>query len=309
MNKAIIFDIQRFSLHDGPGIRTLIFFKGCSLQCKWCSNPEGISHEPEIRNDNRRCSQCGLCKANCPRSAISETASGVRIDRSLCTKCGICTEACPRGALSLWGKTYTVQELFELAARDKPFFESSGGGVTLGGGEPLAYSESATELLKLCKENGINTAIETAGNYPWENLENAAPFCDTIYYDLKAANCNAYVKCTGQNSTQIFDNLSRLDSLISSFKEKPKLIVRTVIVSEYNFTPTDYHNLAVYLGGLTSIEAVEILPFHNFGQNKYQQLDRSYHFRDYRNILPDDVVEYKKIMEAAGLKASVAEIG
>jgi pyruvate formate lyase activating enzyme len=306
MIKATIFDIQRFSLHDGPGIRTLIFFKGCSLKCEWCSNPEGIRHEPEIRNDKRLCRECGLCVQTCPNKAISKGEGGVYIDRNKCRVCGSCTEICPAGALRRWGDDYTVQQLFDIAKRDMPFYESSGGGVTLGGGDPLLQNEAAVELLAMCKNNGINTAIETAGNYPWEYLENAVPYCDTIHFDLKGWDAETCRKHTGADTHQVIGNLRRLNGLIASMKNKPRLIVRTVILPDYNYTTEDYRHMAGLLTGLSSVDRVEVLPFHNYGQNKYNQLDRPYRFCDRNNLKPEDVEEYRAIIEHAGLPVMVA---
>ena len=308
MKEAIVFDIQRFSLHDGPGIRTLIFFKGCSLACDWCSNPEGIRFEPEIRNDGRLCIGCGKCVQVCPVRAIAGGQDGVSIDRKACSKCGTCIASCPSKTLSWWGKSYMVQQLFELARRDKPFYESSGGGVTLGGGDPLLQNEPAIELLKMCKENGINTAIETAGNYPWEYLENAAPHCDTIHFDLKAWDNERYRKNTGIGNEQIIKNLQRLDSLIAAGGSKAKLIIRTVVLPGRNYTLADYQKAAKFLAGLKSIERVELLPFHNLGENKYRQLDRPYSFQGSNNLKPEKVEEYKLIMKKTGLPVKVATI-
>lgn len=308
MKEALIFDIQRFSLHDGPGIRTLIFFKGCSLTCEWCSNPEGIRFEPELRNDRRLCAGCGKCLQNCPSGAVSAGREGIAIDRVKCRKCGVCVENCTPKALSWWGQWYTVQQLYDQARRDKPFYESSGGGVTLGGGDPLLQNKPAIALLKICRENGINTAIETAGNYKWEYLENAAPYCDTIHFDLKAWNGKTSRRCTGVDNTRILENLRRLDSLIAGWEVRPRLIVRAVIMPGNNYTPENFREAAVFFGGLRALERLELLPFHNLGEYKYDQLERPYRFRGNNNLKAEDLEEYKSILEQMGLPVTVSTI-
>ena len=308
MKEAVIFDIQRFSLHDGPGIRTLFFFKGCSLACNWCSNPEGIRFEPEIRNDTRHCISCGKCMEVCPLQAIQKDVEGVSIDRGVCDKCGLCTEVCPSKALSWWGKRYSVEELFELAKRDKPFYESSGGGITLGGGDPLLQKDAAVALLKLCQEKGINTSIETAGNYPWENLEEIAPFCNIIHFDLKGWDRSRHVQNTGVDNNRIIDNLVKLDKFIADHRSSAKLIIRTVILPGQNYTTDDYRQLGVFLADLKSVDKIEILPFHNLGENKYRQLDRSYILKGSHNLKLDEIEAYRQIMKEVGLNVKVSSI-
>jgi len=308
LKEAVIFDIQRFSLHDGPGIRTLIFFKGCSLMCEWCANPEGISFGPDLRNDRRRCTKCGKCLQSCAYGAVSIENQNVAIDRTKCRKCGMCVQNCAASALTWWGKKYTVQELYDLARRDEPFYNRSGGGVTLGGGDPLLQNEQAVALLMLYKKNGFNTAIETAGNYPWEYLENAAPYCDTIHFDLKACNSETYERHTQSGGARVFENLLRLDDLMTHMERRPKLILRTVILPGINYTVSGYHELAEFLLQLKCLDRIEILPFHNLGQNKYDQLERAYRFRGKNNLKPEDVSEYKFVLEQVGLPVSISSI-
>lgn len=308
LKEALIFDIQRFSLHDGPGIRTLIFFKGCSLACEWCSNPEGIHHNPELRNDRRLCAGCGKCLQNCPAGAVSVGREGVAINRKRCRKCGLCVENCVPKALSWWGKRYTVQQLYDQARRDKPFYESSGGGVTLGGGDPLLQNEQSVALLKICRENGINTAIETAGNYPWEFLETAAVYCDTIHFDIKGWGDDVYRRCVGVGNARILENLRRLDGLIAGWENRPRLIVRTVILPGHNYTPDSFLEMAAFLKDLRALERVEVLPFHNLGEYKYDQLEKSYRFRGMNNLKAEDIEEYKSILEQAGLPVTISTI-
>ena len=306
MKKALIFDIQHFSIHDGPGIRTLIFFKGCSLSCKWCANPEGISPLPDIKQTALRCIGCGACLKNCQTGSISVEEGRITIDRNRCIRCGTCARYCPAQALSVWGKYYSVEELVELAQRDMPFYEASGGGVTLGGGEPLLQNEQAVELLHRCKEAGLNTAIETAGNYPWEYLQRAAPYCDTIHFDMKGWRpevCRAWL---GRDNEQMKDNLRRLDGEISGWEKKPQLIVRIPLLPNENFTVEDFELLGDFLCTLQSLSKVEILPFHNLGQGKYEQLGRSYELKGRVNLKAEDAEPYLHVLQAKRLPVTIS---
>lgn len=306
MKQAFVFDIQHFSLHDGPGIRTLIFFKGCSLACKWCANPEGIDAAPEIRHNARLCAKCGQCIKNCPVGAISFSDKGIAIARDKCRKCGTCVKHCSASALSLCGRSYSVEELLDQARRDAPFYESSNGGVTLGGGEPMLQNEQAVALLKLCKMEGLDTAIETAGNYPWEYLRNAAPYCDTIHFDVKCWRPEVSRACIGADNARIMENLRRLDEEIALGQHKPRLIVRIPLLPDYNFSIEDFNDLAAYLSDLKSLSLVEILTFHNLGEPKYNQLGKEYSLEGRPNLKAEDVESYRLILEAAQLPLAVA---
>ena len=308
MKKALVFDIQRFSIHDGPGIRTLIFFKGCSLQCDWCSNPEGIDHVGEIRQNTLKCTGCENCLSACPHGAISAGPQSILIDREKCKRCGACVEHCQSKALSWWGQEYTVEELYKIVRRDMPFYSSSSGGVTLGGGDPLLQNEQAVALLKMCKENGINTAIETAGNYPWEYLENAVPYCDTIHMDIKGWRSETCQRCTGVSNERTLENLRRLDAWITANEHKPELIVRLPLIPGYNCTLQDAEALAGFLQKLKSISLIEILPFHNLGGSKYKQIGKGYRFENQLNLKAKDVEEYEFLLKKSGLPVKVSAV-
>jgi len=306
MEKALIFDIQRFSIHDGPGIRTLIFFKGCSLRCDWCSNPEGIDFDREIRQNKLKCAGCGNCLKACPHGAVIAQPDGILLDRERCVRCGACVEHCGPGALSWWGKEYTVEELYDIARRDAPFYAASSGGVTLGGGDPLLQNEQAATLLRLCKEKGLDTAIETTGNYPWEHLRNAAPYCDTIHLDIKGWDPETCMRCTGADNVRTLENLRRLDEWIVSREHKPALVVRLPMLPDYNYTLEDAKGLASCLKRMKSLTRVDILPFHNLGGTKYKQLGRAYRFEDSLSLKPEDVEAYKTLLEEYGLPVHVS---
>ena len=305
MKDALVFDIQRFSVHDGPGIRTTVFFKGCSLSCQWCHNPEGLDLNPIIRYDRRLCGYCGRCAERCPAGGITVTPDGVRIERDKCLKCGTCASACIPKALKLSGKLYTIDQLWDQVRRDRPFYATSGGGVTLSGGEPLLQFEQAAALLQKCHEEGVNTAIETAGNYPWSHLEAVLPHCDTIHFDIKGWDPEVCKRCIGSDNKRIIENLTKLDQAISEMKKKPALIVRTPIIPDYNFSVEDYKNLAEFLLTLKNLTRLELIPFHNFGEPKYQQVDKDYCFLGWKNVHAEDLKAYKEAAEATGLPVSI----
>jgi len=186
---GLIFDIQRYSIHDGPGIRTLVFMKGCPLRCLWCSNPEGQLSYPEIMYSAKKCIKCWECIKVCPSRAISKNNnSNINISRENCTNCGKCSSVCYSEALQLVGKYITVEETLRLIEKDETFYDVSNGGITLSGGEPLVQIEFVKELLKACKKEGINTAIETCGYAKWENIESIIDLIDVIFYDIKHMN-------------------------------------------------------------------------------------------------------------------------
>ena len=209
---ATLFDIQKFSLHDGPGIRTVLFFKGCSLRCDWCQNPESIKPAVEVTFTPDKCVECGTCAKSCPEGAIVPAGEG-RIDRDRCTDCGLCVETCPSTALRRVGEGHDVGTLLEAGLEDVAFDEGSGGGITLSGGEPVLQSAFLREFLPAAKGKGLNVLLETAGNYPWRLLEPLLPWIDHIYFDWKLPDGESYRRHTGVDDGRIVENLGELVSL------------------------------------------------------------------------------------------------
>lgn len=305
---AVIFNIQRFSLHDGPGIRTLVFLKGCSLSCKWCSNPEGISTGLQIKYDKSLCTGCGKCLA-CPNEAVKyDVNMGFVIDRDKCQLCGLCVENCLTKAKTISGESKTVEQVYNIIKRDKVFYKNSGGGVTLSGGEALLQVDFAIQLLKRCQENGINTAIETAGYYSFENLERVAHYCDTIFYDIKGWGKECHMEMTGASNEVILNNLRLLDKLISRMEKKPNLIVRIPLLPNINFTQLEMHSLGQFLNKyLRNLSHVEILPFHNMGEKKHEQLGKDYMFKDASSLKAKDVEDYALILARLGVRQKIID--
>ncbi len=263
---ATVFDLQRFSIHDGPGIRTGIFFKGCPLQCRWCQNPEGLDPEPEISFSKDRCLGCRECQPACPLQAIVFDGAE-RIDRQLCDRCGRGTEACPSGALELVGRRYSPRELLEEATDDLPFFAASGGGITLSGGEPTCQTDFLAGFLPLCKEQGLSIALETCGYVAYRRLEPLLLFLDLVLYDIKAVDPALHLRLTGRDNAVILGNLARLTE-----QERSRITIRVPLVP--GMTSTE-RNLGDIIGLLKThrVSEVSLVPYHRMGESKLDKID------------------------------------
>ena len=263
--KAKIFEIKRFAVHDGDGIRTTVFFKGCPLKCVWCHNPEGISTKTELAYFSHKCIACGECLTVCPTGAHSFKNGTHIFHRNKCTGCGQCVEVCLGGALTLYGQETTVDELLPILLQDKAFYDSSGGGVTLSGGECLLYADFCAELLKKLKEKGIHTAIDTCGFVCKSALDKVLPYTDIFLYDIKAFDETTHKKCTGYSNRQILENLLYLDN------HGCKIEIRIPYVLDYN--DKEIESIGLFLSKLKNITKVRVLPYHNYAGSKYQSLD------------------------------------
>lgn len=268
---ACVFNIQRYSIHDGPGIRTVVFFKGCSLRCRWCANPESIPPQPLVFYSESLCSGCDRCIAVCPSQAI-ETDHNYRkkIDYSKCLTCGECTRECPSSALRIIGKNYTVEELVKEVKKDAPFYTESSGGVTLSGGEPLLQDEFAVKLLKRLNKAAIHTAIETGGNVPLQAVEKVLSYTDLFLFDLKHVDSCEHKRLTGAPNQQILENLRYIAEAGGNVQ------VRTPIIPGYNDSPEVIDGIARIANELSGISSIELLPYHNYGQGKYAGLGQEY---------------------------------
>jgi len=273
--KGFIFDIKRFAVHDGPGIRTTIFFKGCPLHCLWCHNPESIARGPELITRSSRCARCYSCVKVCPKKALSPgPANGpVVVDRSLCDLCGACVEACAYEALAVVGHRATVAELVDEAARDAVFYEQSGGGVTLSGGEPLAQPAFALALLQALKARGFSTALDTSGQAMEDVLAEAVKYSDLILYDLKMTDSAAHRRFTNVANGRILENLRRLDRF-----GKP-VWIRIPLVGGVNDGEAAIASAIAFLKGLSSVRRVDLLKYHRGGQEKYKNLGKQGEFQ------------------------------
>ena len=263
--KGTVFEIKRFAVHDGDGIRTTVFFKGCPLRCIWCHNPEGISAKPTLAYYEHKCVGCGECAAVCPTGAHSFKNGVHEFDRALCIACGGCAEVCLGDALTLYGKEMSVEELMPVLLEDREFYENSGGGVTLSGGECLMQADFCAELLKELKREGISTAVDTCGFVSRAALDKVIPFTDIFLYDLKARSSEAHVKCTERDNGLIVDNIRYLAS------RGAKIEVRIPFVPDYN--DSEIEAIADLLEEIPTLTAVRVLPYHNYAGSKYAALD------------------------------------
>ncbi len=259
-----VFDVQRFCLHDGPGIRTVVFFKGCPLRCRWCQNPESLRSEPEVAFFADRCAGCMRCAGACEHGAVRPGRA--RVDRAACEACGACAAACPHEALRLVGREVEAEDLLAEVARDLPYFAATGGGVTLSGGEPLAQPRGAARLLAGCKERGLHTLVETCGAVRWRNLEQALPFVDRWYFDLKAATDPLHRELTGAGADRVLQNARRL---VDSGAD---VAFRTPVVPGLNHGAEDLRALTRLLKELGH-NSLRLLPYHRAGESKIGRVD------------------------------------
>jgi len=268
-----IFNIQRFSVHDGPGIRDLVFMKGCPLRCSWCSNPEAQNFYPEIAFNKSRCIGCEYCIEVCPTGAITMLGNGkVRIKRRLCTNCGECAEICPARAIKLFGEYMSIGDVVRVVEEDSAFYWRSGGGITVSGGEPLSQAEFVHELLKFCRERGIDTAVEISGYANWEDVEMVCRYANLIFYDIKHIDSNTHKAFTGVTNELILENIKR----IANYFPKIPIIARTPIIPGFTDSEDNIKAIADFLSQVESLEEYELLPYHEFGGPKYHQLGRRY---------------------------------
>ncbi len=274
--EGIITNIQRFSVHDGPGIRDVIFLKGCPLRCLWCSNPESQNGYPEIAFSKDRCiglEECGICIKSCHINAISPSQDGkVDIHTEFCTNCGECIQRCPSKAIRFYGNTMTIQEVMTIINEDRDFYSRSDGGVTVSGGEPLYQAGFACELLKNCWQHGIHTAMETTGYGKWEDLNRLCQYLNLIFYDIKQMNTDKHKEITGVGNELILENLQK----ISRFYPGLSVVVRTPIIPGYNDSKVNIEATVEFISKLENVIEYELLPYHAFGDPKYRQLNREY---------------------------------
>ncbi|MCD7855385.1 MAG: glycyl-radical enzyme activating protein [Clostridiales bacterium] len=292
---SYVFNIQRYSLHDGPGIRTIIFLKGCPMRCRWCCNPESQERKPEIFYTESKCigsEECGFCKNVCPEKAIDFKGKAV-IDRKKCINCLKCEAVCPSKAVSVQGRQYTVDELLDIAEKDSIFYGNEGG-LTVSGGEPLSHGDFLIQLLKEARKRRINTATETCGCGDYEVLYEAAKNLDYILFDIKSLNNEKHRKYTGCDNKVILNNFKRLCRDFPSLKKR----VRTPVIPGFNDSTDDIKAVLDFIKDFPNV-SYEPLKYHSFGRGKYSSLGREYELGD---ISLDENIfeEIKNIVKKAG---------
>lgn len=270
MQKGIVFNIQKCSIHDGPGIRTLVFLKGCPLKCIWCSNPESQGAGPEIASFPKRCIGCQACREICPEGAIFQDGPSLRIDPGLCRNCQKCAEGCYADSKQVVGRAMTTAEVMAEVLKDRAFYKHSGGGVTFSGGEPLMQPEFLLKLLRECRRFGIDTAMETSAHGSFDLLREAARHLDTIYIDIKHMDPRTHRELTGSSNAMILDNIRRLNG------EHKRFVVRIPIIPGCNDEPAQIERTARFCLELESVAALELLPYHKLGEHKYLNLNKDY---------------------------------
>ena len=302
---GVVLNIQHFCTHDGPGIRTTVFLKGCSLRCKWCSNPESIHPKPELAYNPRKCigeKECGFCLKNvCPESAIYVVGAGERADDKvhinwdLCTNCSECVSVCPPEALYMFGKRMTVDDVLDEVEQDGAFYRESGGGMTVSGGECQLQADFLEALLAGAHRRGINTAIETASNVPWRFMEKVLPHVDTVLHDIKLTEPDRHKQWTGVDNTRIRANLKQA---YETFPEKT-FIARTPLIPGVNDDEEHIRATLAFIKPYKNVVDYELLPYHRFGESKYDFLGRVYGMRDFTSPSPETVMRLQAIVDEA----------
>ncbi|MBW2057636.1 MAG: glycyl-radical enzyme activating protein [Deltaproteobacteria bacterium] len=299
MAEGLIFDIKRYAIHDGPGIRTTVFLKGCPLTCWWCDNPESQSREREFTFWPDRCLGCDACIEACTRDAVVKDDGGMRrIEASRCDFCMSCVEECYPGALQAVGRRIDVDALLDEVEKDLDFYRASGGGVTFSGGEPLSQPEFLQEILAACKGRGLHTAVDTCGYASWAIIKKVAPYVDLFLYDVKLMDEEKHRRYTGVSNRLILSNLRRLAGA-------NRVVVRMPLVPGINDDRENTRRLGEFLSGLEGIEGVDLLPYHRLGVSKYERVGRRYVLNGTESPAPVEIEAVRDTLERAGLRVRI----
>lgn len=297
--EGLVFDIQRFSVNDGPGIRTIVFLNGCPLRCKWCSNPESQLLKPVVMFNEMECIHCGACIAACKQGAINPNNKGL-IDHSKCIGCGECSLVCPTGALIMKGKRMSVEEVIRILKKDGTHYRRSGGGLTLSGGEPLMQSEFAIELLKAAHAQGWNTAIETTSCASEEVIRDVFPHVDLALADVKSMDDQKHTYFTGVSNQQILERIKLVSEITN-------IMVRVPVIPGFNEQKDEIRQIAEFAKTLNQehLQGVNLLPYHSMGENKYKMLGRDYDLHGVSMMDKEDINDLKNVVEQCGVTCRV----
>lgn len=298
MLEAIICEIEHYAVHDGPGIRTVVFFKGCPLRCLWCSNPETQRRENELYYNHFTCTLCEKCIDVCQSDVISSDGKSIVINRNQCTSCGKCVSVCPTSSLRLVGKSMNVKEVFKELSKDILFYRQSGGGVTVSGGEVLMNADFAVELFKLCKEECIHTAVETTGYGNFNKLKELSEYTDLFLFDIKHSDSKIHKELTAVENSLILENLSRLS------KVGKKIILRVPLILGLNDDENNIKN-TIEIAKTNDITEMHILPYHSLGLDKYKRLQQDYKMPDLQKHKSAYLESIKNAVENSGIKCII----
>ena len=291
---GLVFNIQKFSIHDGPGVRTTVFLKGCPLRCKWCANPESQSKKVQMMYDREKCLGCQSCVKTCPENALSMTENGIRVEHDKCTGCLECEKVCPGRALSHEGDLKTVKEVFDICMQDEIFYEDSGGGVTISGGEGMVQPDFVCSLVDMLKEKGIHTAIETTGSVASEVFQRVAPKFDLLLFDVKHHDSQKHKAGTAVGNELIVENLRWAK------QQGIEILPRLPVIPGFNDSLEDAAGIAALLKDI-GLEKIQLLPFHQMGERKYEFLGRNYELKEIPMLHREDLEQYREEFLKAGI--------
>jgi pyruvate formate lyase activating enzyme len=297
--QGIVFDIKRYSIHDGPGIRTTIFFKGCPLSCWWCHNPESQSPTIEMIFRPHRCIHCGACLVACEHGAISWDGEEPLTDREKCTRCGACAAACYAEARQCVGRAWTVDQVMAEVQRDTAFYDESGGGVTLSGGEPLWQADFALALLQACKRQEMHTAVDTCGFAPWATVDRLREYTDLFMYDLKLLDDARHRRFTGVSNHLILQNLQALS------QRGHHIVLRVPVIPGINDDDASMRQIGAFAAALPHLDEVDLLPYHHIGVDKYVRLNKAYRLPATRPPSDERLAEMAHLLRQFGLSVSI----
>jgi pyruvate formate lyase activating enzyme len=295
-----IFDIKRYAIHDGPGIRTTVFFKGCTLNCQWCHNPEGIQFEQEVMIRADRCAaECWDCITRCPRKAIGENGTIISINAEKCDLCAVCEDVCAYEAVAIVGREVTVPEIIKEVEKDRIFYDESGGGVTFSGGEPVAQGDFLLSLLEVLKDSGIHTAVDTSGFAPYEILSEVSRKTDLILYDLKVMDENRHRAFTGQSNRIILENLQKLS------ENGTDIVIRMPVLKGLNDDPENIESMVDFLLPLNRSWRINLLPFHRGGEGKRGRLNKKEALVEFKPPLEKTLREIEDKLSSKGFHVKI----
>ncbi len=297
--KGTIFDVKRFSIHDGPGIRTTVFLKGCALRCAWCHNPESQARRPELLAWPGRCIRCGVCVDACPHGALSWNGGGLLTTGEACQVCGACVEACYAEARELVGRETSVAALLAEIERDRPFYDESGGGATFSGGEPLAQPEFLRAALQACRARDLHTALDTCGYAPWKILDRVRPFVDLFLYDLKLLDEARHRRFTGVSNALILSNLRALSAA------GHEIVLRLPVIPGVNDDAEAIRRIGAFAAALPHSHPIDLLPYHRAAADKYERLGRTYQLGEIRPPTPEKMTEMAGYLSRQGLQVQI----